>query len=138
MEPGQELNTDVKKRVINVITGIFKDKETAEKAFRVLQERGYSKDQVNMILSEKTKENLFTGDPNSDFAKKAVKNAVIANNTLTISLRGWGLTPAKAELVLSAIKDGAIVMNLRPKDENDAQYFEKAWNVAREKEIVTE
>lgn len=42
-----------------VITGLFKDRESAERAYNYLHERGYSKDEINLIMSDETRKRHF-------------------------------------------------------------------------------
>ena len=42
-----------------VITGMFRDKDSAERAYTSLSERGYSKDDINVIMSDETRNKHF-------------------------------------------------------------------------------
>lgn len=42
-----------------VLTGMFRDRESAENAYNTLHERGYSKDEINLIMSKETRENDY-------------------------------------------------------------------------------
>src|SRR6476659_1752768 len=46
-----------------MLTGLFKDKESAESAYRSLNDRGYGKDDVNLMMSDETRKKYFA---NSD------------------------------------------------------------------------
>ncbi|MFU8860738.1 MAG: hypothetical protein ACNA8K_09955 [Cyclonatronaceae bacterium] len=50
------------------------------------------------------------------------------------ALVGWGIPKERAKLYESGIKDGHIVLGVKPKNDDDAEYFEKNWqeNDARE------
>ncbi|WP_373522397.1 hypothetical protein [Aquiflexum sp.] len=39
-----------------VLTGMFRDRQSAERAYNTLHERGYSKDEINLIMSKETRE----------------------------------------------------------------------------------
>jgi hypothetical protein len=39
-----------------VLTGMFRDRSSAENAYNSLHERGYSKDEINLIMSKETRE----------------------------------------------------------------------------------
>lgn len=43
------------------MTGLFRDRVGTENAFNTLQEIGYSKDEINLVMSEATRENYFLG-----------------------------------------------------------------------------
>ncbi len=42
-----------------VVTGMFKDRESAERAYESLSSRGYTKDDVNVIMSDETRNKYF-------------------------------------------------------------------------------
>lgn len=50
------------------------------------------------------------------------------------ALVGWGIPKERAKIYESGIKDGHIVMGVKPKNDDDAEYLEKTWreNDARE------
>jgi len=41
------------------ITGLFKDREAAERAYQSATERGYSRDDVNLVMSDETRQRHF-------------------------------------------------------------------------------
>ena len=43
-----------------MLTGLFRDKESAERAYRSLNERGYNNDDVNLLMSDDTRKKYFT------------------------------------------------------------------------------
>jgi hypothetical protein len=43
-----------------MVTGLFKDRESAEGAYRSLNDRGYGKDDVNLLMSDDTRKKYFT------------------------------------------------------------------------------
>src|SRR5688572_2549072 len=45
-----------------VIAGMFPNRESAEKAYHSLEERGYTKDDINLIMSEDTRKKYFSVD----------------------------------------------------------------------------
>jgi uncharacterized protein YjbJ (UPF0337 family) len=45
-----------------MVTGLFRDRDSAERAYGSLESRGYSKDDVNLMMSEDTRNNWFTND----------------------------------------------------------------------------
>ncbi|QNF35857.1 hypothetical protein HUW51_15570 [Adhaeribacter swui] len=58
------------------MTGMFRDRESAERAYSSLQSRGYSRDDVNLVMSDETRKRHF-GDhtPDSDLGDKALEGA---------------------------------------------------------------
>lgn len=53
-------STDNKKSEGKVLTGMFSDRESAERSYNTLSERGYTKDEINLIMSEDTRKKYFT------------------------------------------------------------------------------
>ena len=43
-----------------LMTGLFPDRESAERGYSSLSERGYTKDDVNVVMSDDTKKRHFT------------------------------------------------------------------------------
>ena len=51
-----------RQRENRMMTGLFKDRESAEGAYRSLNSRGYGKDDVNLMMSDDTRKKYFTDD----------------------------------------------------------------------------
>jgi hypothetical protein len=49
-------NTDTNRRTLS---GMFADRESAENAYRTLQSRGYTKDEIHVIMSDATRDKHF-------------------------------------------------------------------------------
>lgn len=61
-----------------MMTGIFKDRESAERAYNSLSSRGYSKDDVNVIMSDDTRKRHFGNDKDkadTELGDKALEGA---------------------------------------------------------------
>ena len=41
-----------------MLTGMFTDRESTENAYNSLHERGYTKDDINLVMSDDTRKNL--------------------------------------------------------------------------------
>ena len=54
------------------VHGLFRDRESAESAYRSLTERGYTGDEVNVIMSDETRKKHFADD-DSELGSKAVE-----------------------------------------------------------------
>ena len=64
----------------NMVTGLFPDRESAEAAYNTAQTRGYSKDDVNMVMSDDTRKRHFSGDSmgkETELGNKAAEGAGI-------------------------------------------------------------
>lgn len=61
-----------------MITGSFRDREAAERAFETLRSRGYSDSEIHIIMSDDTRKRLFTkGDEKGDFGNKALEGTAV-------------------------------------------------------------
>jgi hypothetical protein len=61
-----------------MVTGMFRDRDSAESAYRSLSDRGYGKDDVNLIMSDDTRKKHFSDDKrtgDTDLGSKALEGA---------------------------------------------------------------
>ncbi|HYY42052.1 MAG TPA: hypothetical protein VE775_04920 [Pyrinomonadaceae bacterium] len=59
-----------------MVTGLFRDRESAERAYGSLSTRGYGKDDVNLMMSDDTRKKYFADDDGkSDLGDKAWEDA---------------------------------------------------------------
>ncbi|AMR29648.1 hypothetical protein A0257_06595 [Hymenobacter psoromatis] len=155
-------------------SGIFRDRDSAEKAYQSLHERGYGKDDVNLMMSDDTRKNQFNDQydaQRTELGDKAMEGAgvgsaiggtagaiigAIAAIGTSVALPGLGLIiagPLAAALAGAGaggltgglvgalvgsgipeehaaeyeqgIKNGGIVMGVKPRNAEDAKYFEE-------------
>ncbi|MGI8898472.1 MAG: hypothetical protein ACR2IB_08775 [Pyrinomonadaceae bacterium] len=57
-----------------MLTGLFRDRESAERAYKGMSERGYGKDDVNLLMSEDTRKKHFS-DKDTELGSKAWEGA---------------------------------------------------------------
>ena len=154
----------------SMTTGIFRDRSSAEKAYQSLHERGYGKDDVNLLMSDETRKTHFGDDTaHTELGDKAMEGAgvgsaiggtagavigAIAAIGTSVALPGLGLIiagPLAAALAGAGaggltgglvgalvgsgipeehaaeyetdIKNGGIVMGVKPRNDEDAAYF---------------
>jgi hypothetical protein len=73
-----DVNTDTlgtaRQRENRMMTGLFKDRESAEGAYRSLSNRGYGKDDVNLLMSEDTRKKYFV-EGDTELSTKAWEDA---------------------------------------------------------------
>lgn len=61
-----------------MVTGMFRDRNSAEAAYRSLTDRGYGKDDVNVIMSDETRKKHFHDDDrDTDLGNKALEGAAV-------------------------------------------------------------
>ena len=59
-----------------MVTGLFNDRESAERAYSSIESRGYSRDDVNLMMSDKTRETHFgEGTADTELGSKALEGA---------------------------------------------------------------
>jgi hypothetical protein len=61
MKPGTERTREES----GLVTGLFTDPEAAESAYRSLRLRGYSDDEINIMMSDETQKKFLVRDPNT-------------------------------------------------------------------------
>ena len=165
-----------------LMTGLFPDRDSAELGYGALAERGYTKDDVNVVMSEDTKKRHFTGSGSeTELGNKAAEGAGIGGaiggtlgaiaaavaavgTTLVLpglglviagpiaaavagagagaasggiigALVGWGIPEERVKRYDEGIKKGGILMGVRPRNDEDAAYFENAWTTNRAQDI---
>ncbi len=60
----------------SMLTGMFRDRESTEHAYNTVQERGYTKDDVNLVMSDETRKKYFTdGVEETEIGTKAAEGA---------------------------------------------------------------
>lgn len=165
-----------------MLTGMFRDRESTEKAYNSMHERGYSKDDINLMMSDETRQKHFSGDnADTDLGSKAAEGAgkgsaiggtvgaiagIIAAVGTSIVIPGLGLVIAgpiaaglagagaggltggvigalvgagipedRAKMYESGVKSGNIVMGVRPRNDEDAKFFEENWRTNSGEEI---
>jgi hypothetical protein len=60
----------------SMLTGMFRNRESTEHAYNTMQERGYSKDDINLVMSDETRKKYFTGDvEETEIGTKAAEGA---------------------------------------------------------------
>lgn len=65
-----------RQRSNRMVTGLFRDRESAERAYGSLSDRGYGKDDVNLMMSDDTRSKYFADDDeDSELGTKAWEGA---------------------------------------------------------------
>jgi hypothetical protein len=157
-----------------MFTGMFLDRASTERAFNTLHDRGYTKDDISLIMSDATRREHFGGDyKNTELGTKAAEGAgkggaiggtigavagliaaigtslVIPGLGLVVigpiaagltgagvgsitggiigALVGAGIPEDRAKEYESSVKNGSIVLGFHPRNDKDAEFFEKTW-----------
>jgi len=56
-----------------MITGLFTDKESSESAYKSLRDRGYTDDEINVVMSDETRKKYYANDADSELCSKAAE-----------------------------------------------------------------
>jgi hypothetical protein len=165
-----------------MLTGMFRDRESAESAYGSLSSRGYSQDDINLMMSDETRKKHFKNkDDDSELGSKAMEGAgtgsaiggtagaivgALAALGTAVAIPGLGLVVAgpiaaglagagaggitggivgalvgsgipeeRAKEYESGINEGGIVMGVKPRNDEDAQYLENDWRANRGESI---
>ena len=108
-----------------MLTGLFRDRDSAERAYQSISDRGYSREDVNVVMSDETRKRHFSGSTagrETELGTKAAEGAgiggaiggslgaiaaAIAAVGTTIALPGLGLVIAGWTEALQLMKEGA-------------------------------
>ena len=74
-----------------VLTGMFRDRDTTEGAYKSLRDRGYGDDDINVMTSDETRKKYWGDDPDSELGSKALEGTgvgAITGGTLGAILGG--------------------------------------------------
>src|ERR1044072_4819328 len=59
-----------------MVTGLFPDRESADRAYGSMVDRGYGQDDINLVMSDETRKKHFTvDDRETELGNKALKGA---------------------------------------------------------------
>ena len=61
-----------------MLTGLFNDRESTDRAYSSLRDRGYTDEEINLMMTDKTRDTWFDGDDNAadtELGSKALEGA---------------------------------------------------------------
>jgi hypothetical protein len=163
-----------------VLTGLFRDRDSAERAYQSVADRGYTRDDVDVVMSDATRRRHFAGTTagrETELGNKAAEGAGIggaiggslgaiaaavaavgttialpgfglviagplaaavagagagaATGGIVGALIGWGIPEERVKEYDQGIRDGGILMAVRPRSEEDASLLESSWRSQR-------
>jgi hypothetical protein len=64
-----------------MLTGLFRDRDDAERAYTTLADRGYSRDDINVLMSQETRDKYYPAnrEPDSELGSKALEGAGVGS-----------------------------------------------------------
>jgi hypothetical protein len=159
-----------------LVTGLFRDRDSAERAYQSVTDRGYTKDDVNLAMSDETRKRHFGSDTSgrsTELGTKAAEGAGIggaiggslgaiaaaiaavgtsialpglglviagplaaaiagagagaATGGIVGALIGWGIPEERVKHYDQGIREGGILMAVRPRNDEDAAHLESSW-----------
>ncbi len=162
------------------VSALFHDRDSAERAYQAITERGYTRDDINVVMSDETRRRHFEADTTplrTELGSKAAEGAGIggaiggtigaiaaalaavgttialpglglviagplvaglagagagaATGGLVGALIGWGLPEERVKEYETGVREGAILMSVKPRTEEDARYLEQHWGSPR-------
>ena len=157
------------------VTGMFRDRDSAERAYQALSDRGYDRNDVNVVMSDETRQRHFS-DPQgqtTELGSKAAEGAGIggaiggtlgaiaaalaavgtsialpglglviagpvaaalagagagaATGGLVGALIGWGIPEERVKLYEEGVREGGILMGVKPRSDDDARHLQQTW-----------
>ena len=160
-----------------MVTGLFRDRESAARAYQSASSRGYTTDDINLAMSDETRKQHFGGGTTTELGNKAAEGAGVggaiggtvgaiaaaiaavgtslaipglgiviagpaaaalagagagaAAGGLVGALVGWGIPEERVKHYEQGIKEGGILMGVRPRSADDAKYFSQDWRTNR-------
>ena len=58
-----------------MLTGLFRDRESTEGAYQTLRDRGYTDDEINVMMSDKTRDTYYKNGAVTELGNKATEGA---------------------------------------------------------------
>ena len=86
-----------------MLTGLFRDREAAERAYQALRSRGYSEADVSLLMSEETRGRLFDGAPAAEPGSKALEGAAVGAGVGVVAGGVLGALVAAATVVVPGV-----------------------------------
>jgi len=162
-----------------LVTGLFNDRDSAERAYQSAADRGYSKDDLNLAMSDETRKRHFgstASGTETELGNKAAEGAGVggaiggtlgaiaaaiaavgttlvlpglglviagplaaavagagagaATGGLIGALVGWNIPEERVKHYEEGIKNGGILMGVRPRNAEDAALLESDWKAS--------
>jgi hypothetical protein len=172
-------------RSSRVLTGLFRDRDSAERAYQSISDRGYGSEDVDLVMSDDTRKRHFApvaGEgAQTELGSKAAEGAGIggaiggslgaiaaaiaavgttialpglgvviagplaaaiagagagaATGGIVGALIGWGIPEERVRQYDQGIRDGGILMAVRPRSDDDATFLEDSWKAHRGEQV---
>lgn len=161
----------------SMVTGLFTDSDSVERAHQSVVQRGYDTGDINVVMSDDTRRRYLSADGpiDTELASKSAEGGelggpiggtigtvipiLVAAGLLAIpglgwvaagpvavalvsagaagvafglvaALSNWGIPEERAQQYAAGIRDGGILMGVKPRSGEDARYFEQQWKAS--------
>lgn len=112
----------------SLMTALFADQASAERAYASLAERGYTPADVRLLMNGETRERLL-----ATAVKRRDRDGAIA--ALVMALVSRRVPEERAALYDQGLCGGGIVMGVLPRSPQDAAELQREWSAAGAKQI---
>jgi len=58
-----------------MLTGLFNDRESTDRAYQSARSRGYTDEEINLMMTDKTRDSWFDGNDDTELGSKALEGA---------------------------------------------------------------
>ena len=100
---------------INYLSGSFKDRKSAERAYNRLKEKGYTDKEIDIMMSDTTHAKFFKENEGEGLGSKVVKGVKIPKD--------------RAEKHKKSISEGNIVVGFTPRSSADHSSIGHDWTM---------
>lgn len=104
----------------NYLSGSFKDRKSAERAYNRLKEKGYTDEEIDIMMSDATRAKFFKKNEDEGLGSKVNEGAGAGSAIEGVleALVGAGMPKDRAEKHKKNISEGNIVVNVTPRGED--------------------
>src|SRR5215210_384472 len=105
-----------------MLTGLFNDRESTDRAYQSARSRGYNDDEINLMMTDQTRDTWFDDDDDSELGNKALEGAGAGGLTggLVGALIGSGMPEDRAKLYYEGVRNCCAVVRVTPRNDEDA------------------
>ncbi len=68
-----------RQRENRMLSGLFNDKESADRTYSTLRDRGYTDDDINILATDQTRDSWFDDDDNTELGSKALEGTGVGS-----------------------------------------------------------
>lgn len=107
----------------NTVTGLFKDKESAESAYLGATNAGYSADEIDVVMSEETRERFY--------GKDATLVTEVGNKSAQGAAVGGAIPEDRLKEYEEGVDQGGILVGVRSRNDEDSRRLAQEWESNR-------